>query len=363
MKWFCLAFAFLVFMTACVPLSENPNNPSTATFTSIPTSTSTPTPAQIIQYTSTAQPIVSTTTPVPLQILFPTPQSEPKSIWRPPLYQPPFSLGPHDHFYFSRPIAVNEVNWPLADYRYGYIFPETDSVHTGIDIDAPLGTPIIAAASGIVTWAGIGLLKHDSDPKDPYGMAVAIRHDFGYKGQRLVTVYAHMSRVDIKVGQVVSQGEQLGLVGMTGFTTGPHVHFEVRLESEAYFTSRNPELWLSPPEGDGLIVGHFQNGYGGNLGAYKVTVITPDDEYLTGYTYGPYSVNSDDYYQENFVQSDLPAGKYTVEFTYWWKKYSQTIEVFPGMISYFTFQGRSGFSLLKPSTEANPEWLIPVSKP
>lgn len=361
MKWFCLVTAFFFFLSACTPVLANSENPKKETDTSIPSFTPTPTPVQIILYTSTALPILNTSTPVPLQINFPTPQSEPKSIWRPPLYQPPFSLGPHDHFYFSRPIAVNEVNWPLADYRYGYIFPETDLVHTGIDVDAPLGTPIIAAASGTVIWAGTGLLKHDNDSTDPYGLAVAVRHDFGYKGQRLITVYAHMSRVDVKVGQDVSQGEQLGLVGMTGFTTGPHVHFEVRLESETYFSSRNPELWLSPPEGDGLIVGQFQNGYGGNLGAYKVTIITPEGESLTGYTYGPYSVISDDYYQENFVQSDLPAGRYTIEFKYLWKKYSQTIEVYPGLISYFSFQGRSGFSLQKPSTEANPAWLIPVA--
>jgi murein DD-endopeptidase MepM/ murein hydrolase activator NlpD len=253
------------------------------------------------------------------------------------------------------------VNWPLADYRYGYIFPDTNSVHTGVDIDAPLNTPIIAAASGTVIWAGYGLLKHDVDKNDPYGQAVAIRHDFGYKGLRLITVYAHMSRVDVKVGQVVSQGEKLGTVGMTGFTTGPHVHFEVRLESATYFSTRNPELWLSPPEGDGLIVGQFQNDYGGNLGAYKVTIVTSSGDTLVGYTYGPNSINSDDYYKENFVQSDLPAGKYLIIFTYLKKEYSQIIEVYPGVISYFIFKGKSGFSLQSPSVPVKPTWLIPFA--
>ena len=58
----------------------------------------------------------------PLRFTFPTPGPAPKFSLRPALYEVPWALGPYDHFYFSRPIAADEVNWPLADYRYGGIF-------------------------------------------------------------------------------------------------------------------------------------------------------------------------------------------------------------------------------------------------
>jgi len=94
-------------------------------------------------------------TPVsdPLRFVFPTPQPAPVSAWRPPLYPTPWAPTPYDHFYFARPIAANEINWPLADYRYGGVFFD-NVVHTGVDIPAPRGTPVLAAGPGRVTWAG-----------------------------------------------------------------------------------------------------------------------------------------------------------------------------------------------------------------
>lgn len=366
MKTLRIIFLAAIFISACSEQAFTPKITDTLTVTSTSPATSAPLPTDTPNPTanSTETPesalIFTTSIPLPLQLIFPTPPSQPRSIWRPPLYQQPFALSRHDHFYFSRPITVDEVNWPLVDYRYGYMASDSISVHTGIDIDVPLGTPIVAAAPGTVIWAGYGLLKRDDDPKDPYGLAVMIRHDFGFNGSRLSTVYAHMSKINVKIGEYVEQGQTLGLVGLTGNTTGPHVHFEVRLESSDYFTTRNPELWLSPPEGDGLIVGQFQNGYGANLGSRKVTVITPSGEWITGYTYGPNSINSDEYYQENFVQSDLPAGTYQIEFTYLWTKYTASIKVYPGIISYFTFMGRSGFVFTKPNEPDPSTWLVSI---
>jgi murein DD-endopeptidase MepM/ murein hydrolase activator NlpD len=96
------------------------------------------------------------------------------------------------------------VNWPLANYRYGGVFLP-DVVHTGIDIPAPLGTPVIAAGAGRVTWAGYGLFRGVEDTTDPYGLAVAIKHNFGYNGDTLYTVYGHMEQVDVVVGQQVTR--------------------------------------------------------------------------------------------------------------------------------------------------------------
>ena len=67
-----------------------------------------------------------------------------------------------------------------------------------------------------------------------------VRHDFGYKGQTLYTIYAHMSEIIAVVGQHVETGDVLGLVGATGATTGPHLHFEVRLGDNTFYTPITP---------------------------------------------------------------------------------------------------------------------------
>ncbi len=286
----------------------------------------------------------------PLRFDLPTPGPIPKSMWRPPLYDTPWALSPFDHFYFSRPIAADEVNWPEPDYRYGGTFFSVDIVHTGVDIPAPLHTPIIAAGDGRVVWAGYGLYAGSNQPNDPYGLAVTIRHTYGYQGRRLYTVYAHMDRVDVVTGQDVKTGDQLGIIGTTGNTTGPHLHFEVRLETNTYFSTSNPELWLAPPQGWGVLVGRLTNNDGSLIDQQEVTVTSLDTgQEWTVFSYRNKAVNSDAYYQENLVISDLPAGKYELSLVYKDKPYSQDIEIHPGAVSYFRFKGEKSFSLAPPS--------------
>ena len=298
-----------------------------------------------------AQPVVPTATGAPLRFVLPTPGAEPVSGWRPPLYPIPWALSSYDHFYFARPNPSNEVNWPLANYRYGQMF-FANIVHTGIDIDAEAGSPVLAAGPGTVVWAGWGLFREaPNDKTDPYGMAVAIRHDFGYKGQQLYTVYAHMSRIDVTVGQYVQTGDQLGLVGDTGNTTGPHLHFEVRLGVNSFQNTYNPELWLAPPQGWGVLVGRLIGPNNQPLQLFPVDV-TSDDTGQTRMirTYGGGAVNSDPYYHENLVLSDLPAGMYHVNLTYDKQSYQSWLDIYPGQVTYFTFNLTDGFQLVPPPT-------------
>ena len=90
--------------------------------------------------------------------------------------------------------------------------------HKGQDISAPMGTPVKAAADGVVVIAG--WLKG-------YGNVVYIDH-----GNGISTRYGHLSRIDVTLGQTIRQGEQLGLVGSTGRSTGPHLHYEVRINGQ-----------------------------------------------------------------------------------------------------------------------------------
>ncbi|GAB4398511.1 MAG: hypothetical protein OHK0052_21610 [Anaerolineales bacterium] len=287
----------------------------------------------------------------PLRFTFPTPVPQPVSVWRPPLYPVPWAQQPYDHFLFIRPIPADQKNWPLANYRYGGIFFD-DVVHTGVDIPSPIGTDVMAAGSGKVVWVGYGLLTFEQDNlEDPYGLAVAIKHDFGYEDQPIYTLYAHLSEVFVIRNQFVQTGEVIGKVGDTGMTTGPHLHFEVRLIRNDYFATRNPELWIAPPQGWGVLAGRVLETNGDKLFAKTVNVISNSTaQRWSVITYGPKSVRPDPYYQENMVLGDLPAGRYTIEIAYADKREKQEIEIQPGLVSFFTFRGEEGFSLLPPAT-------------
>jgi murein DD-endopeptidase MepM/ murein hydrolase activator NlpD len=291
----------------------------------------------------------------PLALEFPTPVPTDSVDWRPPLYEIPWAPGPQDHFYFVRPIAVNTVNWPLPDYRYGITFFAPDIVHTGIDITAPRGTPVLAAGSGRVVWAGTGLYFGRYNPDDPYGQAVVIEHDFGYEGNQLFTVYAHLDQIDINLGDSVNTHDPIGQVGDTGFTTGPHLHFEIRAGSNNFFQTRNPELWIAPPQGWGILVGRILNDLGGPIEKLDLRIYSMETSRVWhNYTYTMLGIKSDPYYSENFVLSDLPNGEYEVSFTYKEESYKQIITINPGVVSFFQFKPKDGFTFTPPGAiEAN----------
>ena len=90
--------------------------------------------------------------------------------------------------------------------------------HLGVDYGAPTGTPVRAVGDGVVEFAGW---------KSGYGNVVQLTHGNGKS-----TLYAHLSRKDVKVGQRIAQGQRLGAVGMTGWATGPHLHFEFRVNGQ-----------------------------------------------------------------------------------------------------------------------------------
>jgi murein DD-endopeptidase MepM/ murein hydrolase activator NlpD len=112
------------------------------------------------------------------------------------------------------PVAIPAPITSLFGWR---IHPITGAsrMHTGTDIGAPMGTPVMAALAGRVILA---------DMMGGYGLAVAIEHDNGARQ----TLYAHMSELFVKPGDVVNQGSVIGRVGSTGASTGPHLHFELR---------------------------------------------------------------------------------------------------------------------------------------
>lgn len=105
------------------------------------------------------------------------------------------------------------------------------AMHAGVDFAAPIGTPIFAAAGGVVISA---------EQHPVYGNAVTIDH-----GNDLATLYAHASKLSVKVGDIVKRGQKVAEVGSTGRSTGPHLHFEVHVKG----VPQNPSKFLAQQKG------------------------------------------------------------------------------------------------------------------
>lgn len=364
----------IVILSAC-------QSPSTPPPTTIPPSPTTPPPTQtqtpsqksarsaslaeeLPTITTTPSPVHSPTcTPTPKapQFSLPCASETVQATWRPPVYPIPWAPNPHDHFFFQQPIKATDIEYPASNYGYGAVYFD-DVVHTGIDIPGEIGTPILAAGDGKVIWTGYGFYRGGSNiMDDPYGKAVAIKHHFGYKNQKLYTVYAHLNEITIKEGQNVKAGDQIGLMGETGHATGPHLHLEVRVGENDYYATRNPDLWIAPPQGWGLLVGQVRDWNGQLLENQRVNLHsnlnveeqnTEADRLYVAETYHNQSINPDPYYQENLVISNLPAGKYQIHIFFFEipRVFTHIVEIHPGEVTYFTFQLWEGFTTGSPPT-------------
>lgn len=110
--------------------------------------------------------------------------------------------------------------YPVVGILTSNYGPRWGSWHNGIDIGAPTGTPILAADSGMVVFRGWS---------GNYGYMVKIDHG----GGNMVTLYAHLSDFNVELGQTVGKGDVIGYVGNTGYSTGPHLHFEILVNGES----------------------------------------------------------------------------------------------------------------------------------
>jgi murein DD-endopeptidase MepM/ murein hydrolase activator NlpD len=271
----------------------------------------------------------------------------PTQRWNPPPLVPPISRDPYgfDHYWFRRPVDSNATNQGLFYYSYGSDGPEQVNpwrIHTGIDMPNPVGQTVRAAGSGTVVWAADGLRVQGGvfENSPSYGNVVEIQHDFGYHGEPLYTLYAHLSAALVTEGQYVNAGDPIGLVGETGRVTGPHVHFEVRMGENAYSSTYNPVLWMVPYVGTGVIAGKATDYDGNLLDDQDITIRT----FATGLvaatttTYifenNGLDVNSDPNWQENFAVGDLPVGRYQVITNIDGLRVSQIVAVVEGMTSF-----------------------------
>lgn len=260
------------------------------------------------------------------------------AAWQPPPLIPPLSRDPlgRDHYYFLRPVDSNATNRGLFYYPYGSDGPENQwRIHTGIDMPNDIGQTVRASGSGMITWAGPGFQNTSS-----YGNVVLIEHDFGYDGQPLYSLYAHLSAVLVFNGQRINAGDPIGLVGNTGRVTGPHVHFELRYGENSYGASVNPVLWMVPYVGTGVIAGRLTDRSGNWLEDVDITIRS----YATGLTIDTTAtyifegttidVNSDPIWNENFVVGDVPVGRVEVIANVNGERISRLINVVEGTTNF-----------------------------
>jgi len=118
--------------------------------------------------------------------------------------------------FLASPMAFSRITSSFAMRLHPIL--QTWRAHNGVDYGAPTGTPVRSVGEGVVETAGW---------QNGYGNLVAINH-----GNDRSTVYAHLSRIEVRKGQHIEQGQRVGLVGATGWATGPHLHFEFRVHGQ-----------------------------------------------------------------------------------------------------------------------------------
>lgn len=249
------------------------------------------------------------------------------------------------HFWMARPIGPQAVNYVDPTYRYGDTQGGLRDPHHGVEFQNPTGTPVLAVADGTVIIAGDDRSQVVGPNADFYGQLVLLELDRRYRGQAVVALYGHLSQTSVRPGQHVRTGDLVGQVGGSGVALGPHLHFEVRVGSNDYLSTRNPELWLKPLTYNstawGALSGDVRSKDGHRLYGIPVVIRSLDIDYAqpvsrSVHTYADKDLNGDDELDENFAVSDLPPGTYEILINTT-TLYRQVVSVLPNQVSHVEF--------------------------
>lgn len=275
------------------------------------------------QQTATAAPQpTATITPVPSPTPSPTPDGG----------------TAEDHFWLTRPFSAPDNDAVERTYPYGSRGDGTMAIHHGVELVNPMGTTIRAAADGTVVAAGDDLRQVFGARTDYYGLLVIQQLDRTLNGQPVYVLYGHLSQVDVAVGDRLSAGTPLGLVGMSGSATGPHLHLEVRVGRNDYDATANPELWLQPREGRGNLAGLVLSAQGERVAEARVVVYAGTTAVAEALSYPARDVNPDPTRSENLFVGDLAAGEYTAQLFANGRYYNQDFTITPGRTTWLTLR-------------------------
>lgn len=299
--------------------------------------------------TLTAAPTLSESPPTVAVQPLPTATLQPTPV--------PTPCGPNlcilsNVFPFSRPIAPPGTDSVEVSYRFGSTADGTRDPHHGVEFLNPFGTPVLAAADGDVVVAGDDRKVFYGPYSYFYGNLVILEHHLPGFDQPVFTLYGHLSKILVQLGQHVQRGQQVGQVGMSGVATGSHLHFEVRLGENTYTSSRNPELWLQPHQDqngipNGALAGRILDARGNSLAVKNIVVERIADGTQSPFyrdfvgTYEEKGLLNQSPWREDFGLGDLPPGQYKVSFVqYGFQQYQ--VQVLPGRLTLVIFQLGSG---------------------
>ncbi len=249
------------------------------------------------------------------------------------------------HFLFQRPIGSDGNNSVDYTYRYGSTQSGKRETHHGVEFPNKQGTPVLAGADGVVVFAGNDKKEVLAWVPAYYGNVIVIRHNLPGVSATIYSLYAHLYQISVKVGQQVLAGESIGQVGATGTAIGSHLHFEIRFGTNDYFSNRNPELWLNPLPGTGVLAGWFHDRKGNsNITRVNVQRIkegrldpNPVTSLESYFLKDRQPVKSDDVWGENFLAGELPSGSYRLTLHYDGILYEQVVRIEAGKLTFVRF--------------------------
>jgi murein DD-endopeptidase MepM/ murein hydrolase activator NlpD len=251
-------------------------------------------------------------------------------------------------FLLDRPIGSGGRDTVEAAYRFGILRDNDIGVHHGSDFLNSTGTPVLAAADGKVIVAGNDTHTVYGPRPNTYGNLVIIKHNLPGIPGPVYTLYSQLSQIEVKVGDQVTAGREIGKVGSSGSVKGSTLHFEVRLGDNTYQATRNPELWLKPlpdenGQPEGAIAGRVLNAAGNLVPVSNIIVERLDETgkstistiYLK--TYADKNLRGQEPWGESFAAGELPAGSYKITFRLSNTHYEQVVKVQPGQLTFVTF--------------------------
>jgi hypothetical protein len=301
---------FIFLLTSCTPAQRIDLTPTVTTSPSIPTST--PTIVLLPTATRTSLPPTSTPTQIPCDPL-----------------TADFCIT-DGHFVLQRPIQPPDNDSVDRTYPFASTADGTRDPHRGVEFENDFGTPVYAAADGVIVFAGADTQAMYSPWKDFYGNLIVLRHE-----NELFTLYAHLSSIDVVTGDTVQAGDKIGEVGRSGVAVGSHLHFEIRRgDAEDYFSMVNPELWLTLRQPDfGAIALSIRDANSRfQRAAITLQQISSSNEVVAIYYLDSYH-SSLALGDENAAIGDLPAGRYRVAFMYNGLLYERRVEVQSGKLT------------------------------
>jgi murein DD-endopeptidase MepM/ murein hydrolase activator NlpD len=250
--------------------------------------------------------------------------------------------------WFKRPIATTDNSFIDQTYRYGSTMGGNFQQHQGVEFNNPDGTPVLAIGSGTVVYAG---------PAEAGALTVTIRHDTSVTAQgkryRIFSTYYHNSALLVKLGRKVARGATIARVGNTGRATNDHLHLEISaspsdsvalvVDSLQRFPpyTTNPELWIEPLSGTGIVAGQVLDGSGAPVRQARIYGITKANPAETPFsfaeTYGD-KAHPHPLYGEHFAISDVPPGTYTVGTEIEGRKVFRQVVVEEGKLTWVVFK-------------------------